>query len=447
MSHSFCIFITKTNMASILSPTTFQIKLKEEHIVKSINTINETYFTLSDITNVDRRIVTVPPTTSIDIFNVNGIDPSAGTFPSSSMKYARISNLDTTAHLAVSFTSSKSPDGIGIIGTDLTSSYTSGGTNGVTGLYPAVPTTSSVSGSGMTLNIDISSSLILNQSLTILSNITNGAPGTYIVPLSEGTGINATGSVVVTGADPTSPTVFTVSVSGSGKGYLVGDDLSIASGLLGKGQLITSDVLPNTLTPTVTNDITREIAVYTSTGQGATVDVVSSGGVITTVTVKNIGTGYVSGQVITITDAQLTNVGFGTVSSDYTSTITDSNVQDSSAVRLTSLTDANITTGIFEASIINGGTGYQVGETVTVNKAEIGNTTNDAVFTLVLSDFTENGVRSYWTMNLLPTSSLMFSSPQVTGSSFNGFFGQDIEYVSVYAISESVDVEYVVVNG
>ena len=50
-------------------------------------------------------------------------------------------------------------------------------------------------------------------------------------------------------------------------------------------------------------------------------------------------------------------------------------------------------------------------------------------------------------MNLLPTSSLMFSSPQVTGSGFNGFFGQDIEYVSVYAISESVDVEYVVVNG
>lgn len=434
-------------MASILTPSSFQVKLKEEHVVKGIKTLNETYFTLSNITNVDRRIVTVPPTTSIDIFNVNGVDPSAGTFPSSSMKYARISNLDTTANLAVSFTSSKSPDGIGIIGTNLTSSYTSGGTGGVTGLYPAVPTTSSVSGSGMTLNIDISSSLILNQSLTISANITDGAAGAYTVPLSGGTGINATGLVVVSGVDPTAPTVSTVAVSGSGRGYLVGDTLTVAAGLLGTGQLITGDVLPNTTTPTVTNDITREIAVYTSTGQGATVDVVSSGGSITTVTVKNIGTGYVDAQVITITDAQLTNVGFGTVSSDYTSTLTSSNVQNSSAVTLTPLTDANIVTGVFEASIVNGGTGYQVGETVTVNKAEIGNTTEDAIFTLTSNDFTENGSRSYWSMNLLPTSSLMFSSPQVTGSNFNGFFGQDIEYVSVYAISESVDVEYVVVNG
>ena len=434
-------------MASILTPSAFQIKIKEEHVVKGIKTINETFFTLGNITNVDRRIVTVPATTSIDLFNVNGLNPSAGTFPSSSMKYARITNLDTTSSLAVSFTSSKAPDGIGIIGTDLTSSYTSGGTGGVTGLYPAVPTTSSVSGSGMTLDVDISSSLILNQSLTVDTNITNGATGTYTVPLSGGTGINATGSVVVTGADPTAPTVSTVAVSGSGRGYLVGDNLSIASGLLGTGQLITGDILPNTLTPTVTNDITREIAVYTSTGQGATVDVVSSGGIITTVTVKNIGTGYADAQVITITDAQLTNVGFGTVSSDYTSTLTPSNVQNSSTVTLTPLTDANITTGVFEASIVNGGTGYQVGETVTVNKAEIGNTTEDAVFTLVLSDFTENGARSYWTMDVLPTSSLMFSSPQVTGSTFNGFFDQDIEFVSVYAETERMDVEYVVVNS
>ena len=434
-------------MASILTPSAFQIKIKEEHVVKGVKTLNETYFTLGNITNVDRRIVTIPAQTPIDLFNVNGVNPSNGTFPSSSMKYARITNLDTTSSLAVSFTSSRSPDGIGIVGTDLTSSYTSGGTGGVTGLYPAVPTTSSVSGSGMTLDVDISSSLILNQSLTISANITDGATGAYTVPLSGGTGINATGSVVVTGVDPTAPTVSTITVSGSGRGYLVGDTLTVAAGLLGTGQLITGDVLPNTTTPTVTNDITREIAVYTSTGQGATVDVVSSGGSITTVTVKNIGTGYVDAQVITITDAQLTNVGFGTVSSDYTSTLTPSNVQDSSVVTITPLTDANIATGVFEASIVNGGTGYQVGETVTVNKAEIGNTTEDAIFTLTLNDFTENGARSYWTMDVLPTSSLMFSSPQVTGSHFNGFFGQDLEFVSVYAETERMDIEYVVVNS
>ena len=57
---------------------------------------------------MDRRIVTLPPTTSIDLINVNGVDPGAGTFPSSSMKYVRISNLDASSSLAVSFTSSNS---------------------------------------------------------------------------------------------------------------------------------------------------------------------------------------------------------------------------------------------------------------------------------------------------------------------------------------------------
>ena len=93
-------------MPSKLTPSNFQIKIKEEHIVKGIKTINETFFTIKDITNVDRRIVTLPPTTSIDLINVNGIDPGAGTFPSSSMKYVRISNLDTSSSLAVSFTAS-----------------------------------------------------------------------------------------------------------------------------------------------------------------------------------------------------------------------------------------------------------------------------------------------------------------------------------------------------
>ena len=93
-------------MSSKLTPSNFQIKIKEEHIVKGIKTLNETFFTIKDITNVDRRIVTLPPTTSIDLINVNGIDPGAGTFPSSSMKYVRISNLDTSSSLAVSFTAS-----------------------------------------------------------------------------------------------------------------------------------------------------------------------------------------------------------------------------------------------------------------------------------------------------------------------------------------------------
>jgi len=98
-------------MASSITPTNFQITIKEEHVVKGIKTKNESRYTLSNITNVDRRIVTVPLTTSIDLINVNGIDPAAGTFPSSSIKYVRITNLDLTSSLAVSFTSSDNGDG------------------------------------------------------------------------------------------------------------------------------------------------------------------------------------------------------------------------------------------------------------------------------------------------------------------------------------------------
>jgi len=93
-------------MASPNTPTNFQIKIKEEHIVKGIKTINESFYTIGSVTNVDRRIVTIPPTTSIDLININGVNPGAGTFPSSSIKYVRVSNLDTTSSLAVSFTAS-----------------------------------------------------------------------------------------------------------------------------------------------------------------------------------------------------------------------------------------------------------------------------------------------------------------------------------------------------
>lgn len=93
-------------MASILDPTTFQVKIREEHIVKNVKTLNETTLKISNVTNVDRRIVTCPQTTSIDIININGVNPSSGTFPSSSVKYVRITNLDDTYNLIASFSSS-----------------------------------------------------------------------------------------------------------------------------------------------------------------------------------------------------------------------------------------------------------------------------------------------------------------------------------------------------
>jgi hypothetical protein len=88
-------------MASTVTPTTFKITISEEQVVGNNLVKNTNVLNITNVTNVDRRIVTCPNTTSINLFNINGINPGAGTFPSSSLKYARITNLDNTYSAAV----------------------------------------------------------------------------------------------------------------------------------------------------------------------------------------------------------------------------------------------------------------------------------------------------------------------------------------------------------
>ena len=88
-------------MASTLSPTTFKIKIIEEQIVRNNVLKNEITHTIENVTNVDRRVVTCPQTTSINLINLNGPNPGAGTFPSSSIQYIRITNLDNENDVAV----------------------------------------------------------------------------------------------------------------------------------------------------------------------------------------------------------------------------------------------------------------------------------------------------------------------------------------------------------
>jgi len=94
-------------MASTLIPTTFKIKITEEQIVRNNVIKNEVVHSINNVTNVDHRVVTCPNTTSIDLLNINGVNPGAGTFPSSSLKYARITNLDDTYSAAVTVSGSQ----------------------------------------------------------------------------------------------------------------------------------------------------------------------------------------------------------------------------------------------------------------------------------------------------------------------------------------------------
>ena len=106
-------------MASTLTPTSFNVKIIEEQVVKNSVIKNEVTYTIDNVSNVDRRILTCPNTTSIDLFNLNGPNPGAGTFPSSSLQYARITNLDDTYNLAITISGSQ-----GTITQELTPSST-----------------------------------------------------------------------------------------------------------------------------------------------------------------------------------------------------------------------------------------------------------------------------------------------------------------------------------
>ena len=81
-------------MSTTLTPSTFRVTISEEQIVKNNIIQNDSVYSISNVTNVDRRIVTIPSNTPTTIFNLGSPDPGPGTFSSSSLKYARITNLD-----------------------------------------------------------------------------------------------------------------------------------------------------------------------------------------------------------------------------------------------------------------------------------------------------------------------------------------------------------------
>jgi|TARA_R100000081_G_scaffold21429_1_gene9243 hypothetical protein len=439
-------------MASTVTPSEFKVFIKEDHVINGIRTVNENLYRIPNVTNYDRRIVTVPADTNVDLINTNGLTPGPALFPSYSIAYGRITNMDDTNRLAVTFTSSNGESETGKVGADLSGSYTSGGIGGTAGKYSNLPTTSSISGSGMTLQVITDETLKSDPLITLTPVATTlAAIGTYNVALTGGTGTGATGSVTVTagaGNDASIPTYTQLEFVTSGSGYTIGDQLVIPAGALSNGNLIKGNTLTNVTIPTVDNDTTvNNIPIVTSTGQGATVNVNSSGNVINTVIVNAVGKEFQADQEFIIKEATLQSLGFGGASGDYKGRITAADLATSVSNTLPALVAGNLEVRPVEVTIQTGGSGYAVGEQITVNKANIGNSTADLVYTLDTNDFSLTGTKSYWTMECLPTSSIMFSSPNCSGSKFNGIFEQDIEFISVYALTGSVDVEYVLVNA
>ena len=451
-------------MASILTPNTFQVKIKEEHVVNGIRTLNENQYDIPNVTNYDRRIVTVPADTNVDLINTNGPTPGPALFPSSSIAYGRITNMDDSSRLAVTFTSSAGLDNVGLVGKNLSGSYTSGGTlnpaatafptTGV--IYTGLATTTSGTGTGLTLNVTQSAGLV-SQAIPFTAASTTTQIGTYTnVPLGgSATGTGALGTVKVTsdGFSAAAPSAASVSITDPGKNYGVGDVLTIAADAIPSTALITGGTLPITSNITGADNGTSAAIPISSNniGSGASVVLTVAANVVSAVTVSAIGGGFAAGDTITIPQATLrTYIGSGTTG-DLVCTLIAGNINTSTGYTLRALVAADRLMTPIDVTIASGGSGYSVGDTLIVSKSLFTptdyNPTNDLVYTLTTDDFAAIGAKSFWTMECLPTSSIMFSSPNVSGSQFNGVFEQDIEFISVRAISSSIDVEYVLVNA
>ena len=353
-------------MASTVKPSTFQVKIKEDHVINGIRTVNENYYRIPDVTNYDRRIVTCPNTTSVDLINTNGPTPGPALFPSSSIAYGRITNMDDAYRLAVSFTSSLGLTGVLYKGKDLFPTLINdSGRGGTAGTFQDVPQ-SSTSGVGS------------GAEFTVTTGVTAG----FLTPTST-LGISQAATATI---NATTAAISATSTSGNGIG-----------------------------------------AKFTIRSSGGNIDAVN-----VATGMASAGSGYANNDTITFSAGFLTGLGtLGTVNQDVVVRIATADL----LVRPESII------------VAKQGKDYAVGDVIVLDPSNMGDPAPDLNISLVKSDFVTSPDRNYWTMECLPTSSIMFSSPNCSGSDFIGSFDQDIEFISVYAISSSIDVEYVLVNA
>lgn len=188
---------------------------------------------------------------------------------------------------------------------------------------------------------------------SIGTNPVNAGAASYtsISTTTSGAGTGAVVTAVVTGT--TAPTITGITVTAAGTGYVIGDTLTIAAAALGAGQLINADDVlgissgaGSTAMGAVEGPFTlSQVGAVTGgtqqTGTGMSVALTNGGGsgTLTAATIVNIGTNYVTGNVITITQAELIAAGFTAAVGDITLTLTSAEVQDSDAAVITLVAD------------------------------------------------------------------------------------------------------------
>ena len=228
-----------------------------------------------------------------------------------------------------------------------------------------------------------------------------------------GSGINGVATVVTTGT--TAPTITGITITTPGSGYVVGEQLTIATGALGTGQLITTDNLLSQTTTAgignVTGPFTIAITSTSAVGTGGTIQLQGNGAnaLIGSVS-RTIGTGYVNGEVLTISNADLLAAGFAGATGDVVITLQASNVQDSNAAIIT-LDASDFVTGITAVTSGIAGNGWVPGDEIIFDNAQFGATSTGGSILIQAGDLTgdtlilsgsiinENGSEIYNTAN------------------------------------------------
>tara|TARA_R100000008_G_C3429247_1_gene88802 strand:- start:27 stop:500 length:474 start_codon:yes stop_codon:yes gene_type:complete len=100
-------------MASTITAANLRITITEQVTLNKKDQGGTTTQTISSINEVDSRIITVPSGSQTNLFSLSN-NPSAGTFVTSSLKYARITNKDDSQHLRLRVSSSVSNGSVGI---------------------------------------------------------------------------------------------------------------------------------------------------------------------------------------------------------------------------------------------------------------------------------------------------------------------------------------------
>ena len=284
---------------------------------------------------------------------------------------------------------------------------------------------SPVGGSGLTLNVttgvksgkldttadDLLAPINAGTNPTDASNAGDvGTPGVYAdVLITQGSNVSGKASVTVAGN-----TISSITVTTSGAGYTAGA-ATIAAGALGTGTFVAgAGPTPGGTAAgyavggiaTASGAIAITSGMTSGTGEGGTIEFTTdaAGAIVSCVLAIADSKNYAAGEVIVVPEATLQGSSLNAAGTgDATVTLVAGNVGNSTAAAFTLLT-TNLLVEAEDAVVADGGSGYSVGDTITVLGSALAGTgaaspANDITFVITADDLVDTNVFTLETLS------------------------------------------------